>query len=309
MHASDLPPPVPLTILIVGYRAYSELERCLASLATHEPDVPVVVVDHDADAAAGQALSARYPRVTYVPCTTNHGFGAGVNTAARHAAAGAHLLLLNPDCVLSGPVTPQLAAVLEAHPRAGVVGGVLLEREGALQCSARRFPDVTTAFAGRTSWLSRHLPGNALSRRNLSGRPSSPTIVDWVTGAFALIRRETFDAIGGFDEAFFLYWEDADFCRRAGHAGWVTMYAPTAAVMHGTARSSVFVPVRALVAFHRSAWRYYWKHGSWLARLASPVVAAGLCGRFVMKLSRHASVVPRAAGAAPRPSRIRDARA
>jgi N-acetylglucosaminyl-diphospho-decaprenol L-rhamnosyltransferase len=309
MHASDLPSPVRPTILIVGYRAYAELDRCLASLSTHEPSVPVVVVDHDADAAAGQALAARYPRVTYVPCPTNNGFAAGVNLAARHAAAGTDLLLLNPDCVLSGPVTGQLAAVLNAHPRAGVIGGVLLEPEGTLQRSARRFPDVTTAIAGRTSWLSRHLPGNALSRRNLSGRPASPTVVDWVTGAFALIRRATFDAVGGFDQGFFLYWEDADFCRRAGAAGWTTMYAPTTAVMHGTARSSAFVPVKALVAFHRSAWRYYWKHGSWLARAASPVVAAGLCGRFLMKLSRHASASPRSGEASPRHSRIRDARA
>lgn len=309
MLASDRPSPPRLTILIVGYRAYAELDRCLASLATHEPGGPVVIVDHDADAEAGRALAARYPGVTYVPCVSNDGFAAGVNMAARHAAAGAHLLLLNPDCVLSGPVTGQLAAVLDAHPRAGVIGGVLLEPEGTLQRSARRFPDVTTAFAGRTSWLSRHVPGNALSRRNLSGRPASPTVVDWVTGAFALIRREAFDAVGGFDQGFFLYWEDADFCRRAAAAGWVTMYAPTTAVMHGTARSSVFVPVKALVAFHRSAWRYYWKHGSWMARAASPVVAIGLCGRFLMKLSRHASAPQRSADDSTRHSHVRDARA
>ncbi len=309
MHPFDPPSSSRPTILIVGYRAYSELDRCLASLAMHEPAVPVVVVDHEADLEAGQALAARYPRMTYVPCTSNGGFAAGVNLAARHAAPGAHLLLLNPDCVLSGPVVGQLTAVLDAHSTAGVVGGVLLEPEGALQRSARRFPDVTTAFAGRTSWLSRHLPGNALSRRNLSGRPSAPTVVDWVTGAFALIRRETFDAVGGFDQGFFLYWEDADFCRRAGAAGWTTMYAPTTAVIHGTARSSVFAPVRALVAFHRSAWRYYWKHGSWLARVASPVVAAGLCGRFLMKLSRQASAPPRPVDSPARHSRVRDARA
>lgn len=308
MQASHLPSPVNVTILVVGYRAYAELDRCLASLSTYEPDVPVVVVDHEADVAAGQALAVRHPRMTYVPCSTNDGFAAGVNLAARHAAPGVHLLLLNPDCVLSGPVTRQLASVLAAHPRAGVIGGVLLEPEGSLQYSARRFPDVTTAFAGRTSWLSRHLPGNALSRRNLSGRPSAPTVVDWVTGAFALIRRETFDVVGGFDQGFFLYWEDADFCHRAGTAGWATMYAPTCAVTHGTARSSAFVPVRALVAFHRSAWRYYWKHGSWMGRIASPVVVAGLGGRFLIKLSRHVSAAFRS-GDAHSHSHVRDARA
>ena len=308
MHACDFRSSARLTILIVGYRAYEELDRCLASIRAHEPEAPVVVVDHDADEPSGRALAARYPRMTYLPSAANDGFAAGVNTAARHVPSG-HLLLLNPDCVLGGPVVRQLEAVLDAHPGAGVIGGVLVEPGGALQRSARRFPDVTTAFAGRTSWLSRHLPGNVLSRRNLSARPSAPTVVDWVTGAFALIRRETFDAIGGFDPAFFLYWEDADFCRRARAVGWTTMYAPTAAVVHGTARSSAFVPVRALFAFHRSAWLYYWNHGSWLARLAGPIVAVGLGGRFLMKLPSHLSAASRPEHLRQRHSRIRDARA
>ncbi len=277
-----------VTVLIVGYRAYAELERCLASLVVHEPEIPVVVVDHDADDARGRAVTAPYPHVTYVPRTSNAGFAAGVNTAARQMAPGSHILLLNPDCTLTAPVTAGLLAVLDAHPDAGIVGGVLREPQGTLQRSARRFPDVTTIVAGRTSWLSRHLPGNPLSRRNLAGLPAAPTAVDWVTGAFALIRRETFDAVEGFDAGFFLYWEDADFCRRARDAGWSTLYAPTAAVVHATARCSSYVPIRALSAFHLSAWRYYWKHASWPGRVLAPVAAAALGGRFVLRLMGHA---------------------
>lgn len=276
-----------VTVLIVGYRAYAELERCLASLVVHEPDVPVVVVDHDADDAQGRAVTAPYPHVTYLPRASNAGFAAGVNTAARQAAAGSHLLILNPDCTLTAPITARLLQVLDAHPDAGVVGGVLREPQGTLQRSARRFPDATTIVAGRTSWLSRHLPGNPLSRRNLAGLPTAPTPVDWVTGAFALIRRETFDALAGFDAGFFLYWEDADFCRRALDAGWTTLYAPTPAVVHATARSSSYVPIRALAAFHVSAWRYYWKHASWPGRVLSPVAAAALAARFLLRLAGH----------------------
>lgn len=274
------------TILIVGYRAYDELERCLASVARFEPDTPVVLVDHAADADRGRRLAERYPNVTYVPDTGNPGFAAGVNAAARHAAPLSHLLVLNPDCVLTGAVTNELLTALDALTGAGIVGGVLHEASGRLQQSARRFPDITTAIAGRTAWLSRRLPGNPLSRRNLAARPVAPMSVDWVTGAFALIRRETFDALGGFDTGFFLYWEDADFCRRARDAGWTTWYVPTAVVVHGTACSSRFMPVRSLWAFHRSAWRYYWKHGSWLARAASPAVLLGLGGRFLLRLLR-----------------------
>ena len=162
------------------------------------------------------------------------------------------------------------------------------EPDGAVQASARRFPDATTGVAGRTSWLSRAFPGNPLSKRNLDTDPDAGVRqVDWVSGALMLIRRETFDALGGFDERFFLYWEDADFCRRAALAGWSTWYAPVAEVVHRTARASRHAPTRSLVAFHVSAFRYYWKHGSALSRLLSPLAAVGLFARFLVRLSRR----------------------
>ncbi|MCC7178072.1 MAG: glycosyltransferase family 2 protein [Acidobacteria bacterium] len=282
-----------VTIVIVGFRAYEELERCLASLARHEPGARIIVVDHAADEAAGRRIAA-FPGVTYVGRRENPGFGAGVNHAAREAS-GSHLLLLNPDCEIGGPIVAPLVSVLEAHPEAGIVGGLVRDALGGVQASGRRFPNITTAIAGRTSWLSRVAPGNPLSRWNLTTVPSEGIArVDWVSGAFVLIRREAFDAVGGFDEAFFLYWEDADFCRRAADAGWQTLYAPVAEVVHYTARASLHAPVRSLWAFHQSALRYYWKHGSWVARMGTPLVAAGLAGRFLVRIvpwarrARHA---------------------
>jgi len=272
------------TVLIVGYRAYAELERCLASVREHEPDARVVVVDHDADERRGRTLAEKFPQVLYLPRSENPGFAAGVNACVAHAGEGP-LLLLNPDCELTGSVLTLLADVLARHPRVGIVGGLVVEPTGVAQPSGRRFPDATTAVAGRTAILSRLAPGNPLTRRNLAPRPlADMTPVDWVTGAFMYVRRETFDEVGGFDAGFFLYWEDADFCRRAANAGWATAYAPTAAVVHVTARSSRFAPARSLWAFHYSALRYYWKHGSWMARGAGPLVAVGLAGRFLVKL-------------------------
>ncbi len=99
-----------------------------------------------------------------------------------------------------------------------------------------------------------------------------------------LIRHETFDTLGGFDERFFLYWEDADFCRRALDAGWTTMYAPVAEVVHHTARTSAHAPARSLVAFHVSALRYHWTHGGVIARLLSPLVAAALAARLALRM-------------------------
>jgi GT2 family glycosyltransferase len=275
------------TVVIVNYRAYAELQSCLASLAKCEPDAAIVVIDHAADLAEASRLSAAFPRVAYRATHENPGFGAGVNAAAREAGAGA-LLLLNPDCELTMPLVGPLLSVLEHDSTAGVVGGLVREPDGTVQASARRFPDATTGLAGRTSWLSRVAPDNPLTRRNLTTDPSAGLRqVDWVSGALMLIRRETFDAIGGFDERFFLYWEDADFCRRAAGAGWSTWYAPDAEVVHRTARASRHAPVRSLAAFHVSAFRYHWKHGGVWARLASPVTALVLAARFLARVGRR----------------------
>jgi GT2 family glycosyltransferase len=277
------------TVVIVNYRAYAELQPCLASLARYEPGTAIVVIDHAADFAEASRLSAAFPRVTYRATHENPGFGAGVNAAAREAGAGP-LLVLNPDCELTMPLVGPLMAVLEHDAAAGVVGGLVRESDGTVQASARRFPDATTGLAGRTSWLSRVAPGNPLTRRNLTTDPSTGVRqVDWVSGALMLIRRETFEAIGGFDERFFLYWEDADFCKRAADAGWSTWYAPVAEVVHRTARASRHAPVRSQAAFHVSAFRYSWKHGGAWARLTSPVTALVLAARFLARVGRKAA--------------------
>jgi len=297
----------PPSILVVGYRAYDELEACLASIARHEPAARVVVVDHAADPQRGSELAARFPWARYLPSSGNPGFAAGVNRAARDAGPGP-LLLLNPACELTAPILDAMARVLAENPRAGVVGGLVRESDGAVQASARAFPDWTTGLGGRTSWLTRVAPDNPLTRRNLrhdagalrtpsTGAPEysgtrapehlgtrAPVPVDWVSGAFMLIRRETFDALGGFDERYFLYWEDADFCRRATNAGWPTLYAPVVEVVHHTSRTSAHAPTRSRVAFHISALRYHWTHGGLLARLLSPLVAAALAARLAVRV-------------------------
>jgi GT2 family glycosyltransferase len=274
------------SVLIVGFHTYDEINRCLASIEAHEPEVEVIVVDHDADAGQGRELTSAHPRIIYDPRPENRGFAAGINRAARRATQ-ALLLILNPDVELRGPVVGALAACLNSHPRAAIAGGLVRESDGSVQASARRFPDLTTAFGGRTSWLTRVVPGNPLTRRNLASTnvQAGCAEVDWVTGAFMMVRRDVFELLGGFDERFFMYWEDSDLCLRALKAGWKTMYEPRAEVIHFTGRASRHAPMRSLVAFHRSVFHHYWKHGSWFARLAAPVVAAGLLARFGLKLA------------------------
>jgi GT2 family glycosyltransferase len=283
------------SVLIVGFHTYDEIERCLASIETHEPDVDVIVVDHDADPVRGRELSAAHPRITYEPCTENRGFAAGINRAARRATSPL-LVILNPDVELRAPIVPALAACLASHPNAAIVGGLVREADGRVQASARRFPDLSTAFGGRTSWLTRVFPDNPLTRRNLSptNLDAGCAEVDWVTGACMMVRREVFESLGGFDERFFMYWEDSDLCLRALKAGWKTMYEPRAEVIHFTGRASRHAPMRSQLSFHRSVFHYYWKHAGFIGRVISPLVAGGLairvCLRLLSQLFKSSSV-------------------
>jgi GT2 family glycosyltransferase len=275
-----------VSVLIVNYRAYEELASCLDSLRPFlADDLEVIVVDHASEPAATARLLTRFSWIQLISVTTNPGFAAGVNRASR-AATGRHLLLLNPDSVLDDDVAHALAEWLEGQERVGAVGGLVRESDGSVQASARRFPNFTTGFAGRTSFLSRVWPTNRWTRRNLVPRSTlrHPIEVDWVSGACMMVRRDAFEAVGGMDERFFLYWEDADLCFRLRSAGWLTVYNPVAGVTHLTGRSSALAGTQSLIAFHRSAFHYYFKHGGRLRRLLSPVIFLALSGRLVLKL-------------------------
>jgi GT2 family glycosyltransferase len=152
-------------VLIVNYRGYDDLERCLGSLAPClELDDEVVVVDYETDRKALRRAVSPFPRAELVPRADNRGFAAGVNLAAARTRAP-YLLLLNPDTVVEGPVVRVLEAWLAAHPDVGVAGARVLDADGTLQESARRFPDLTTWFGGRSTWLTSRFPDTWLTKR------------------------------------------------------------------------------------------------------------------------------------------------
>jgi GT2 family glycosyltransferase len=272
-----------VAVVIVNYQSYDELHSCLASVEQLCGAVSVVVVDHATNEAAADRLAERFPDVHVIRNPANDGFAVGVNRGVRETAAP-FLLLLNPDCVLDRKACCQLADWLEAHPEVGVAGPRIRNADGTVQPSARKFPNLTTAIAGRSSWLTRVLPNNPLSSWNLPSRDdgAAPVDVDWVSGACMLVRRAAFDAIDGMDEGFFLYWEDADFCRRLKTAGWRTMYVPTAGATHIGGRSSRHAADASLEAFHRSAYRLYTKHAGGAAQLLRPAVFLGLKLRLAL---------------------------
>jgi N-acetylglucosaminyl-diphospho-decaprenol L-rhamnosyltransferase len=271
-----------VSAIVINYHAYDELAECLASLVEQTlAALEIIVIDHDSSPTACQALAARFPSVRFVSLSENPGFAAGVNRGAS-IAGGRYLYLLNPDATADRDVCRALSAWLDEQPQVGVVGSLVRDADGAIQASARRFPDVTTALGGRTTWLTRLLPSNPLTKRNLltGSHVQQPVDVDWVSGASMMIRHTAFDAIGGMDAGFFLYWEDADFCRRLADAGWRTAYYPAAGVTHLCGRSSRS-SASSISAFHDSVFRYVRKHGGAVSRLAAPLIFVGLKARLL----------------------------
>ncbi len=275
-------------VLIVNYRTYDALDRALSSL---EPwlrdDDEVVVVDWESDAARVALLARAHPRVRIEGRRGNRGFAAGVNAAAALTTAPL-LILLNPDTVVEGPLPQVMADWFAAHPECVVAGPRILNADGTVQPSARRFPDLTTAVGGRSTWLTRRFPNNWFSRRNLLSETDRAAadvrVVDWLAGSCFATPRRVFDALGGLDEGFFMYWEDADYCRRASTQNGGCHYVPTVSVRHTGGVSSAQNVVPSIRAFHRSAFRLYWKHAG-AGRLFAPLVWLGLQARASLRVA------------------------
>ncbi len=278
-------------VLIVNYKTYDELAQCLSSLGSQlaEGD-EVVVVDQESDAARLEAAAKALGRpLVSLTRRDNIGFAAGVNLAAASSRAP-YLLLLNPDATAEGPIVRVLESFLTAHPDVGVAGARVLNADGTIQPSARMFPDLTTWFGGRTSWLTRRFPGNALSQRNLAAsfEATSPLDVDWLSGSCFMTPRAIFERMGGLDAGFFMYWEDADYCSRVMAAGYRRMLVPEACVRHRAGRSAARAPARAIRTFHKSAFRLYCKRATAMGRLFAPLVGAGLWLRGEWRARRAA---------------------
>ena len=272
-----------MSVVIVNYLAYDPLADCLESLSGFVRSNDVIVVDHQTRPERLASLVTRFPGVRFVPVAGNPGFAAGVNRGVAATTAD-YVLLLNPDCIVTSDPRP-LATWLADHSHAGTCGAIVREADGSIQASARRFPGIATGLAGRTTWLTRVWPDNPWTGRNLvRAVPDAPIQVDWVSGACMMVRRQAFAAVGGMDEQFFLYWEDADFCRRLKTAGWTTHYSPALSVTHLTGRSSAHAREASLRAFHASAFRYFRKHGEWPATLLAPFAFLALWMRLQLKL-------------------------
>jgi GT2 family glycosyltransferase len=276
-------PPSRVAVVVVNHNTREHLQACLASVVPERPR-EVVVVDNASSDGSACLVRDRYPDVVLHASPVNLGYGAAANQGLARTTAP-YVLLLNSDTRLQPSALHALAAYLDRHPGAGVVGPRLVGADGALQPSCYPFPTPLFVLLG-DSLLSTEPYVPALRRWYWRAWPhTDPQVVPWVVGAALALRRAAFDAVGGFDESFFLYWEEVDLCRRLRRAAWEVHWAPVTTVVHEGGASTRQDPRAAVLQLHASRLHFYRRHHAGL-RLA---LLLGLDRALVwLKLARAA---------------------
>jgi exopolysaccharide biosynthesis polyprenyl glycosylphosphotransferase len=234
----DLEPsgdPVDLSIVVVTHSSVREIGPCLDSLraVAGEVSAEVIVVDNASSDGTVEVVRRAFPEVRLIRKKQRHGFSVNCNIGAI-AAAGRHILLLNPDTVTRPGALAPLVQYLDEHPEVGAVGPRLVYPDGRLQASARRFPELRSALVRRTP-LRSVLRSSAAERRHLMLEEHEGDEVrdaDWLLGAAVAIRGEAYRELNGLDDGYRLYCEDIDLCWRLHEQGWAVRYLPTAVIQH-----------------------------------------------------------------------------
>ncbi len=251
-----------LSSVIVNYRSREALRRCLAALEAEGAGLAheIVVVDNDPGDDAFAPLAREFRQARGIRNHENVGYARAINQGIA-ATSGEFVLAMNPDCVLERGSLAALIGYLRAHPRAGVVGPMILDSDGSLQYSARSFPDHLTFLFNRYSLLTRLFPRNRFSRRYLLSDWDHASVreVDWLSGACLMVRRAAIAQVGPMDEAYFMFNEDVDWCRRMRLGGWAVVYVPDARVVHQIGASSKRVSAKVIVGRHLGMIHYFHK--------------------------------------------------
>ena len=225
------------------------------SLATTSFVSTIVVNNAPDDQEIGPVLAGR-ARVRLLEAGSNLGYGAGMNLGVRESGHPDWLLLANPDLTFEPGAIDELVRVGESDSTVGAVGPLIYTAGGEVYPSARHLPSLRHGIGHALFGLV--WKSNPWTRSYLADREDPPVQRDagWLSGSCILVRREAFEAVGGFDDKFFMYFEDVDICARIHLEGWRIVYAPSAVITH-TGGHSTQAASRAMIRIHHeSAYKY-----------------------------------------------------
>lgn len=266
-----------LNIVFLNYFVKDDILQALRSLFDDlvgcPYDVHVTVADNSGNQdRIRETLSGEFPSVAYVDCGGNVGFGRG-HTIGFQSMPARYYFALNRDTIIpSGKKTiERLIRFMDEHPRIGCIGPKLLNTDGSIQDSCYRFDSRSMLIKPlrHLNWNQKYQFAragvNRLLMKDFDHESTRP--VDWVLGAAMIVRKEVIDLIGWFDERYFMYLEDADWCRTMWEHGWPVYYVHDIEIVHHHARDSAKIPgfMKALIRnpltrIHAKSWiKYLWK--------------------------------------------------
>ena len=281
----------PLAVVTVTYNPGKHLPALVASLpgATTRSTLLVCADNGSTDGVAAR-VAEENEGVEYLPTGGNLGYGPAINAAARALADrraageidGEYFLIVNPDVEFGPGSIDALLACAGGSASAGAVGPRIEEADGSAYPSAREVPTLITGIGHAV--LYPFWPTNPFSRAYKAGENLSvERRAGWLSGSCLLVRWEAFDAIGGFDERYFMYFEDIDFGDRLARAGWDNIFCPAASIAHDQGHSAKKYSAVTVPAHHDSAYRFQAdRHPHWWEAPIRAVLWAGLKGRALL---------------------------
>lgn len=270
-------------IVTVSYNSGRFLAQFLEStnkVSVSVGAVPVVVADNCSEDMNAVAETTEAHGAKFVGLDSNRGYGGAVNEAIRHIDPRIPWVLVsNPDVVMEPGSLDALLEIAEADNRIGAVGPAIIEPDGSVYPSARRLPSLRTGLGH--ALFADLWPANPWTRAyHRDGEHGERRTTGWLSGACLLVRRSAFDSLKGFDEGFFMYFEDVDLGYRLSRAGWTNVYEPHARVMHVGAHSTQNSSRHMRMVHHQSAYRFLSrKYSRWYMLPLRTVLRIGLAVR------------------------------
>ena len=248
-----------VSVIILNYNSWNLLKDCLDSLYRFTRDVvfEVIVVDNGSDENKWTALQSDYPDVIFIRNNKNLGFSRGNNIGAN-VASGKYLLFLNVDTIFRENLIKSLLEIIKSDTKIGAAGPKLFNSDGSFQLSCGQLPNVLVEFRDKIRYFL-YRKGGKFFRSFYNKRYQRIKKIGWVTGACMIVNANVFKSVKGFDENYFMYYEDKDLCRRIKNAGWDVIYTPSTSIINLLAGASKNTSEKIIGQYYRKSQVYYYK--------------------------------------------------